>query len=173
MTRSLKSVLAVISSCGLALAAQAATDQESVLISATVGDILDIQMIDDSGATGPAETMGYLATIRVLSNDPNGFTMTVTSAGSGVLTRQGGSETIDHFVYFEPQSGAVGPDQPGNFPLGVGGQTQLTAPLVMNFDTNVSPTDVTWSFLLELGAFVGQPAGDYTDTITFDLADTN
>ena len=54
MTRSLKIALVVAASCCLTLAAHAATDQENLVLTATVGNILDIQMIDDSGITAPA-----------------------------------------------------------------------------------------------------------------------
>jgi hypothetical protein len=163
--------LALLGMFGVSSSLQAATDSESITISATVGNITDIQLIDDSG-TGPAATLGYIGTIRVLTNDPVGFTLTITSLQSGVLLRSGGSETIPYTMYLIEEAGALGPDVPPNLPLTQPLAIQLTSPLVSNFNSNVSPTDVTYSVNIELGSFVAHPSGTYDDVLTFDLADT-
>ncbi|MGE3611696.1 MAG: fimbrial protein [Bacteriovoracaceae bacterium] len=129
----------------------------SLLVKGVVPQILDVLVSGESIASNlplnTTQTNTKIATIQEKSNSASGYKITISSANSGKLVRNGGSQIFNYTMSYNGQ------------PL------TLTSPVVLN---NPGAAAVTTSKNLNI-SYSGVPhdqlvAGDYLDTITFAIA---
>jgi len=130
----------------------------NLLLQGRVGEVLSIAVTAEGVASAldlaVSQTNTKVATVNEQSNKVLGYKVTITSANLSKLKRVGGSETFDYSLTY------------------AGSPLTLSSPVVISTAASSLGTNVNKDVEI---SYTGKPAysmieGDYTDTITFDIA---